>query len=311
MFRSIRLVCLAALLACFALAAAAQTASAGAVLGSVTDSSGAFIPGAQLELKNAATNLALSQSTNANGGYNFTNVEPGAYTLTVTATGFQKRVITGLAVEVNKTVTINARLTVGQQTQTVEVTADSQADLQTEDATVGNVIGQDSIDKLPTVQHDTVELLGLQPGVLGSGSGTRVNGAIDDQNTIKLDGVDISGHVLAGAGTSVEALPTPVDSVEEFRVGVANNNASFDSSSGGNITLVGRRGGNDLHGAAYFYDQNQHFNANSWTNNRQAIPITPFTDNRFGARLGGPIRKDKDFYFFNYEGRRFPATTTV
>lgn len=295
----------------FGTIAVAQTASAGAVLGTVTDSSGALIPGAQLELKNSATNLVLQQNTNASGGYNFTSVEPGTYTLTVTATGFERRVITGLAVEVNKSVTINAKLAVGQQTQTVEVTADSQAELQTEDATVGNVIGQDSIDKLPTVQHDTVELLGLQPGVLGSGSGTRVNGAIDDQNTIKLDGVDISGHVIAGATTSVESLPTPVDSVEEFRVGVADNNASFDNSSGGNITLVGRRGSNDLHGAAYFYDQNQHFNANSWTNNHQNIPITPFTDNRFGARVGGPIRKDKDFYFFNYEGRRFPATTTV
>src|SRR6185312_9988807 len=221
------------------------------------------------------------------------------------------RVITNLAVEVNKSFTINPKLTVGQQSQTVEVTADSQTALQTVDATVGNVINESGIDKLPTVQHDTVELLGLQPGVLGSGSSTRVNGAIDDQNTIKLDGVDISGHVIAGATTSVAALPTPVDSVEEFRVGVANNNASFNDSSGGNITLVGRRGSNDMHGAAYLYNQNENFNANSWTNNRKGIARTKFTDNRFGARLGGPIRKDKDFYFFNYEGRRFPATTTV
>ncbi len=293
------------------LAASAQTSSTGAVLGSVTDASGAAIPGAQLQLKSSATNLVLNQGSNASGGYNFTSVQPGTYTLSVSAPGFKRRVITGLAVEVNKSLTLNPQLTVGQQSQTVEVTADSQAELQTEDATVGNVIDRESIDKLPTLQHDTVELLGLQPGVLGTGAATRVNGAIDDQNTIKLDGVDISGHVIAGAQTSVEALPTPVDSVEEFRVGVADNGASFNDSSGGNITLVGRRGSNDLHGAAYYYNQNQHFNGNSWTNNRQHIPITKFTDNRFGARLGGPLRKDKDFYFFNYEGRRFPATATV
>jgi len=299
------------LLATISVGASAQTSSAGAVLGSVTDASGAAIPGAQLQLKSSATNLAINQGSNASGGYNFTSVQPGTYTLTVTAPGFKRRVITGLAVEVNKSLTINPQLTVGQQTQTVEVTADSQAELQTEDATVGNVIDRESIDKLPTLQHDTVELLGLQPGVLGTGSATRVNGAIDDQNTIKLDGVDISGHVMAGAFASVEALPTPVDSVEEFRVGVADNGASFNDSSGGNITLVGRRGSNAMHGAAYLYNQNEHFDGNSWTNNRQGIPITKFTDNRFGARLGGPIRKDKDFYFFNYEGRRFPATGTV
>lgn len=291
--------------------AGAQTASSGSVLGSVTDASGAAIPGAQLELKNSATNLVLRQGTNISGGYVFSSVEPGTYTLTVSAPGFQRRVITNLAIQVNKSFTINPRLAVGQQTQTVEVTADSQAELQTIDATVGNVINQSGIDRLPTVQHDTVELLGLQPGVLGSGATTRVNGAIDDQNTIKLDGVDISGHVIAGAQTSVESLPTPVDSVEEFRVGVANNNASFNNSSGANITLVGRRGSNAWHGAAYYYNQNQHFNANSWTANRQRQAITPLTDNRFGARLGGPIRKDKDFFFTNYEGRRFPATGTV
>lgn len=301
------LVCLAG----FSARAAAQTALSGTVLGTVTDASGAAIPGAQLDLKNAGTNLVLHQGSGAQGDYTFSSVAPGNYTLTVTAPGFQRRQITGLAVQVNKSLTVNAHMVVGQQTQTVEVTADSQAELQTVDATVGNVVSEASIDKLPTVQHDTVELLGLQPTVLGSGSATRVNGAIDDQNTIKLDGVDISGHVIAGATTSVESLPTPVDSVEEFRVGVADNGANFNDSSGGNITLVGRRGSNTLHGAGYFYDQNQHFNANSWTNNHQGIPITAFTDNRFGARLGGPIRKDKDFFFFNYEGRRFPATTTV
>lgn len=308
------LLCASAMLAALLFlpsASRAQTASSGTVVGTVTDSTGASIPGAQVDLKNNATNLVQHQSTNLAGAYVFSSVLPGTYTLTITANGFQKNVITNVAVEVNKSFTINPKLTVGAQTQTVEVTASSQAELQTINATVGNVINEQSIDRLPTVQHDTVELLGLQPATLGSGAGTRVNGAIDDQNTIKLDGVDISGHVLAGATTSVESLPTPEDSVEEFRVGVSNNNASFNNSSGADITLVGRRGSNDFHGSAYFYNQNQHFNANSWTNDRAGIAKTPFTDNRFGARLGGPIRKDKDFFFVNYEGRRFPATSTV
>ncbi len=308
------LVGLAALAVCTALAAA-QSASAGAVVGTVTDSTGAAIPGAALALTNTGTGLVLRQGTNASGGYTFASVPPGAYTLAVTATGFQRRLVKGLTIQVNKTATINAKLTVGQQTQTVEVTANSQADLQTVNATVGNVIGTQSIDKLPTLQHDTVELLALQPTALTTGSGDtasmRVNGAIDDQNTIRLDGVDISGHVVAGAYSIVEAIPTPVDSVQEFRVGVANNGANFADSSGGDITLIGRRGTNDLHGSAYWYNQNQHFNANSWTNNRQGIPVTPFTDNRFGFRVGGPIRKNKDFFFFNYEGRRFPETSTI
>ncbi len=210
------LVGLAALAVCTALAAA-QSASAGAVVGTVTDSTGAAIPGAALALTNTGTGLVLRQGTNASGGYTFASVPPGAYTLAVTATGFQRRLVKGLTIQVNKTATINAKLTVGQQTQTVEVTANSQADLQTVNATVGNVIGTQSIDKLPTLQHDTVELLALQPTALTTGSGDtasmRVNGAIDDQNTIRLDGVDISGHVVAGAYSIVEAIPTPVDSV--------------------------------------------------------------------------------------------------
>src|SRR6185437_15821878 len=128
----------------------APTASAGALVGTVTDASGAAIPGAKLELKNTATNLVQSQRSNASGAYTFSGIAPGTYTLTVSAPGFQSRVVTGLAIEVNKSFTVNPRLVVGQQSQTVEVTADSQVELQTVDATLGNVVNMASIDHLPT-----------------------------------------------------------------------------------------------------------------------------------------------------------------
>ncbi|MGH9487469.1 MAG: carboxypeptidase regulatory-like domain-containing protein [Terriglobales bacterium] len=294
-----------------ALAAHAQSATTGAVVGSVTDATGSAIPGANLTLTNTATNLARHQQTDLHGGYVFTNVIPGDYTLAVTMTGFQRQVITNLVVQVNKGLSVSPKLQVGSQTQTVEVTATAQAQLQTLNATVGNVIGKQSINDLPTQNHDVVELLDLQPGVMGTGSSARVNGAISDQNSVTLDGINISGQVIAGSGLNIESVPTPSDSVEEFRVGVANNGASFSSSSGGDVTLVGRRGTNNFHGSAYWYNENQHFDANTWTNNKQGFAITPLTDNRFGARVGGPIRKNKDFFFFNYEGRRFPQTTTI
>lgn len=305
---------LLALLLTLALAAAAlaqTTSTTGTVVGSVFDPKNEAIPGATLQLKNTATNLVTTQTSNASGHFAFLEVIPGTYTLTVSAKGFETRVVTNLAVEVNKSSTVNPVLQLGAATQTVEVTAGAAAQLQTQDATIGNVVNQTGINELPTQTHDAVELLSLQPGVVGTEATTRVNGAIDDQNTIKLDGIDISGAVLAGATTSTESLPTPVDSVEEFRVGVGNNNASFNDSSGADITLVGRRGTNTTHGAAYWYNQNEHFNGNTWVNNHQHIAITPYTDNRFGGRLGGAIRKNKDFYFFNYEGRRFPQTSDV
>ncbi|HZS56495.1 MAG TPA: carboxypeptidase-like regulatory domain-containing protein [Bryobacteraceae bacterium] len=286
----------------------AQTSTTGVVVGTVTDPSGAAVPNANVQLLNTGTNATANATTNNDGGFTFPNVAPGSYKVTVTASGFRTMVENG-TVEVNKSLNLPVQLEVGGQNQVVEVTAAAAAALQTQDAQIGNVISTNNILRLPTLQRNATELMNLQPGVVASGaSGTsglnmRVSGAIDDQNTVTLDGIDITQNIVA-TNTSI---PTPADSVEEFRENVANPTASLTRASGGQVTLIGRRGGNELHGALYEYLQNTALNTNTWDNNRVHQPKASIRDNRYGVRLSGPLQKDKTFFFANYEARRFDS----
>ncbi len=290
-------------------AMAQSSTTAGAVVGTVTDPSGAVVPKAEVLLTNLDTNAAQTQVTNDAGGYVFPNVPPGNYRVTVRLAGFRTAEVSNLVVEVNKSYTVPVKLEVGGDKEIVEVTATAAAQLQTTDAQLGNVLTTDSILRLPSLQRNVTELMNLQPGVVAGGNGLqmRVSGAIDDQNTVTLDGIDITQNVVA-TGTS---LPTTADSVEEMRVTTANPDANFDRASGGQMTLVGRRGTNGLHGTLYEYLQNSNLNSNTWDNNHAGIKKAAIRDNRFGASAGGPIQKDKTFFFANYEGRRFSSVAQV
>ncbi|HLJ49477.1 MAG TPA: carboxypeptidase-like regulatory domain-containing protein [Bryobacteraceae bacterium] len=300
---------LVALLAAFALApyAMAQTAT-GSVVGVVTDPTGAVVPKAEVQLVNLATNAVLTQTTNDSGQFTFPNAPLGKYKVLVKMSGFRSASIPDLDVEVNKTLNVPIKLEVGTENQVVEVTA-AAAQLQTTDAQLGNTVETDAILRLPTLQRNATELLNLQPGVVPVGNGIqmRVSGAIDDQNTVTLDGIDITQNIVA-TGTSI---PTPADSVDEFRVTTANPNANFDRASGAQMALAGRHGSNDFHGALYEYLQNSDLNSNTWDNNHSGIAKPGIRDNRFGARVGGPIVKDKTFFFANWESRRFSAVSQV
>lgn len=295
--------------------AVAQNQSSGAVVGTITDPSGALVPGANITLTNMGTNSVRTAQTDAKGGYTFPDVAPGQYALQVAATGFQTYKVTNLTVNVNQSTLANVTLQLGATSQTVVVTAETGASLQTTNATVGNTLGSSDLLLLPTVHRDAAELLNFQPATVANGAQTRVAGAIDDQNTITLDGIDISGQIPSNVGNTT-AVAVPVDAISEFRVGVSNNGASMDIGSGGQITLTGRTGTNQFHGAVYDYDENNVLNANTWANNHTpyrvpngpTLPYTPrphLQDNRFGARLGGPIQKNHTFFFLSYEGRRF------
>ncbi|MFH1572918.1 MAG: hypothetical protein ABIG68_02990, partial [Acidobacteriota bacterium] len=158
---------------------------------------------------------------------------------------------------------------------------------------------------LPIFTRQVNELLTIQPGATPAGE---VTGARRDQSTFSLDGLDVTNNSVGGTGTF---MYMGVDSIEEFRVGVANPNASFGRGAGGQVSLVGKKGSNELHGAAYWYHQNDNLNANTWDRNRTGVRKPELKDNRFGGRLGGPIWRDKTFFFANYEGRRFPRSTDI
>ena len=289
--------------------AMAQSATSGAVSGTVTDPSGAVIPAVAVELTSKDTNSVQTAQTNAAGQYTFTGVRPGEYKITVKASGFRTSSIPSVTVEVNKSAELDVKLEVGGDSSIVEVMATTGAQLQTVDAQIGNSISKDLISKLPTLARNVTELMNLQPGVVPTGSnlGIRTTGAIDDQNTVTLDGVDVTAVVTA-SGTSV---PTPQDSVEEFRVNVSNPNSDLGRASGGQMTLVGRHGANVLHGSGYGFFQNSALNSNTWDNNAAKVLKPDISDQRYGARLGGAIKKNTTFLFGNFEARDFDQVSQV
>lgn len=296
-----------------ATAISAQTSTTGVVQGTVSDAQGAAVPGAEVKLLDRATAQSRVEMTNEDGLYNFVNVTPGSYTVTITKAGFRTAQVDELKVEVNKSYTVPIGLEVGQVTEVVNVEAGAGAELQTTDSQVGNVIGTRLLRSLPTSQRNTTELLLLQPATTpgGFGTGGTVSGARSDQNTLILDGIDVTDNLAGGQGVAFTQSPVGVDAISEFRVTVANPNASFGRSAGGQITLISPRGGNDFHGVAYFYHQNDNLNANSWTNNRTRVPRGELRDNRAGFSLNGPFWRNRTFFFTNYEVRRFPQVVPV
>src|SRR5258708_2723518 len=295
--------------------ARAQTATSGTVIGTVTDPSGAAVLDATVVLHNKGTNSQAIQNTNAAGQYTFVNVVPGEYQVTVKKDGFRTADVVALAVDVAKSYNLDFKLELGSMGQQVQVEATAQAELQTNDAQVGSEVTSEVMTQLPTLRRNAAALLTLQPGVTpGTGTftrvGMRVAGAIDDQNTFTLDGIDVTDNIVGGLGADISVIPLGVAAVEEFRVGVNNPNASFGRASGGQIAVVGKSGTNNLHGQAYWVHENTDFNANEWELNRIKLPRPVIHDNRFGTAVGAPIRKDKTFFFFNYEGRRFPQQSS-
>lgn len=293
------------------LPAAAQTSTTGALQGMVADPQGAVVAGAEVKLLDQATNRSQIERTNDGGLYIFANVPPGIYTITVAKSGFRTARVTELKVEVNKSYTVNATLELGQMTEVVQVEAGVGAELQTTDAQVGNVVQTRFLRSLPTLGRSTLELISLQPTTTPGnfGSGGTVSGARSDQNTLILDGIDVSDNLTGGQGIIFTQSPVGVDAVDEFRVTIANPNATFGRSAGGQVTLVSPRGGNDFHGVGYWYHQNDNLNANSWTNNRTGVRKGELKDNRAGFSLNGPFWKNRMFFFGNYEVRRFPQAT--
>ncbi len=308
-----------------AIPAWAQTANTGLVFGTVTDPAGAIVPDAKAQLTNTATNQTRETVTNSAGQFTFPGVAPGTYKVTITKAGFATFVVANLVVDVNKSYTVDVKMEIRSGNEIVEVSAGAQAELETADAVVGSVVSGEMLSRLPTLNRDATELLTLQPGStpyddstgFGNGGGT-VSGARSDQNTVSLDGIDITDNVITGGANEQPIIPVGVDAVDEFRVGVTNNNASFGRSAGGQITLISKSGTNQYHGTTYWFHQNDNLNANTWDLNHTPVRDaagnvkTPFTpkpeqkDNRVGLSFGGPIRKDKTFIFGNYEVRRFP-----
>ncbi len=297
------------------------------VTGRVTDSSNAVIGDAEVTLTDISTNIPLTTHTNNVGIYIFTNVSPGTYDVSVSKTGFNKAEIRKQAVTTGQTLTLNATLEVGAVTQTVEVVSVAGAELQTLNATMGASLGGEEIMQLPTINRDVAGLVFLQPTVaptFGNAENNvtsgQVAGAMSDQNTYLLDGGNNTSEFDGDNGTYVGArsgvVPTPVESVEEFRINTNNMTADFAGSSGGQVVITTKRGTNQFHGAAYDFFQSSDLASNDWFNNFDGVSKPQSHYNRFGGALGGPISNKeilggKTYFFMNYEGERYPRSGPV
>src|SRR5580658_4847254 len=328
-------VCLGIVLSLSATTGWAQTSQVGTVVGVVTDEQNAAVPGAAIKMTDASTNTTLTATSNNDGRYSFGSVPPATYNISFVKQGFSTYEVNAQAVEISSVLTINAVLKVGSTATTVEVSATAGAQLQTMNATVGANINFESLAKLPNMSRDVTTLALLQPGTTLTGN---TAGSAADSNTYTLDGAnitdDMSGNVtsyqtnfvgLGGSrtnGAPSGVIPTPIESIEEIKVNVANQTSDFNNSSGGQIQMATKRGTNQIHGSGYlYYYDTKVGSARSWSANHTpetvngvALGYTPIVSNhrtRFGGSLGGPIVPKnflggKWYAFFNYEALRFP-----
>jgi hypothetical protein len=287
------------------------------VRGTVTDPSGSVVPSATVVLSNAESKTERASKTGGQGEYQFLLVTPGTYSLAVTATGFQRYQQTGLELLVNTPATANVQLTIGQANQVVTVSSEAPA-LNVVDASIGNSFGETQVRQIPLEGRNVPDLLSLQAGVAYTGNrvadkdqDTRngaVNGARSDQSNVTLDGVDVNDQSSGYAFTSV--LPVTQDSVQEFRVTTTNYGADQGQGSGAQVALVTKSGTNSFHGSAYENLRNTITSANDYLVKQSELnigaPNKPLQLNRniFGVSAGGPLRKDRLFFFANYEGTR-------
>src|SRR5580658_1527414 len=301
--------------------AAAQSTSL--LNGNVTDVSGAAVSGAKITLTEPATGLQRTTTSNGSGLYQFLDVPPGTYRLEAAATGFAPYLVEKVTLVVRTPATIPIRLRVAGVAQVVNVEGEAPLINRT-DASLGNVVESNQIDELPIADRNVVQLLSLQAGVaylgneLNQDTDTRsgaVNGLRSDQSNVTLDGIGVNDQNNGYAFTSV--LNVPPDSVEEFRVTTANANADSGYSSGAQVALVTKSGTNSFHGSAYEYNRNTIFSANdpflkeSQLTSGESNTAPKLLRNVFGATLGGPVKKNRVFFFANYEGRRDAQGTSI
>ncbi|HEU4387117.1 MAG TPA: TonB-dependent receptor, partial [Blastocatellia bacterium] len=284
------------------------------VRGTVIDPDGKAVAGATVTLTNQDTKQSRTRTTSENGAFAFDLIPPGDYRAEAEAKGFKKVVLEELRAQVDKPTTATLQLQVGQITESVTVSAGA-GDIQinTQDATIGNNFGPHQITQLPLESRNILDLLSLQPGVTPEGY---VAGSRADQANITLDGVDINEQQGAAAFTPVIRLSS--EAVQEFRVTTSNPNATQGRSSGAQVSMVTKSGTNEFHGSLFEYHRNTATTANDFFNNRsidpetgKSIPRPKLIRNVFGGAIGGPIKRDKSFFFFSYEGRRDASEASV
>jgi hypothetical protein len=283
--------------------------TAGRILGRVADPTGAILSKVKVTITNEATAISRSVQTNDTGDYNFVEVVPGTYDVSFELTGFKKNLQKGVIVDINQVITLNSTLQIGASQEVVDVTSEA-PQVDTTSTQLGAVINDRSVNELPLNSRDTYQFLQLQPGVqaqLGNGNGSlfygsqdtgsvSVNGGRTRANNFSVNGGDANDQFV----NLPTVQPTP-DSVEEFRVLTNTFDAEYGRNSGSVVNVITKSGSNNLHGDIYEYFRNTIFDAKNYFD---LAGRPQWNQNQYGGTLGGPIKKDRSFFFVSYEGRR-------
>lgn len=297
----------------------AQTAATGAIAGTVTDASGAIVVGAHVKVTNEATGEVRQLTSRSDGGYIAPLLPPGRYRVEISQMGFKTFSVSSLHVQVSETATANAHLQVGGTDQSVEVRGNA-AELQTQSAQLGRVTTGEMISTLPLVTRNYTQIIALNPGIssepndagaLGRGNGSygaggggfSANGGTTNDNNFQMNGVEINDTMGSQVNSGGIAVPNP-DSLQEFKVLTGQYDASYGRNAGANVNVVGKSGTNQFHGLLFEYLRNDALNANTWNRNLSGQKRPVLKQNQFGGTIGGPILKDKLFYFGSYQGTR-------
>ena len=300
----------------------AQTPSTGALTGTVTDPSGGVITGATVTLTNLSTGQVRTATTDSAGLYQFGLLEPGNYKVAFSASGFKTVEVPSITINATNTAVLNHSVEVGTQTQQVTVEATVER-IQTQSVANGQTVGTQEITDLPLVSRNYTQIINLSPGVVSNvatasslGNGTTdvaANGSRQNQNNYAMDGASLTNYV---SGTAAQTgsfpgigIPNP-DTIQEFKVQTSQYDASTGRNPGANVTVITKSGANQFHGDVWEFNRNNFFNANDFFYRRSeanlGLPNSPQTlkQNTFGGTIGGPIKKDKLFFFFSYQGIR-------
>jgi hypothetical protein len=297
---------------------AAQSAGTGALTGTVTDQSGKSVPNATVTITNSGTNQERSTTTGSDGVYKFSLLPPGTYRVKFSAAGFKGAEVSGVVIDVTETPLLDKVLEVGAVTQTVTVESNVET-LQTQSSTLGTTVTGSQINALPMAQRNYTEILGLSAGTSGApenatalGKGTQdisVNGNDPGQNNFQMDGVAIDN--IANRGSAGDfgiyagiGIPNP-DAIEEFKVQTSTYDASYGRNPGANVNVVTKSGTNAFHGSAFEFTRDSILNSSDYFYNLTPDqPHQALNQQQFGGSIGGPIKKDKLFFFFSYQGTR-------
>jgi hypothetical protein len=300
-------VCLAAAVLVFVPTFLSAQGANGRILGRIADPTGAVLANAKITLTNEATGISRDTQTSESGDYSFVEVAPATYTVTFELTGFKKNVQKGVIVDVNQVVTLNSTLQIGASQETVEVTSEA-PQVDTTSTQLGAVINDRSVNELPLNTRDTYQFLQLQPGVqsqLGS-SGSLFAGS-DDPGSVSVNGgrTRANNFSVNGGDANDQFVNTPTiqptpDSVEEFRVITNTFDAEYGRNSGSVVNVITKSGGNAFHGNVYEYFRNTVLDSRGYPDTTKP----QLNQNQFGGTFGGPIKKDRTFFFLSYEGRR-------